>query len=176
VNAVPDTENKQAWCDKYGTEAEFSFSIGRMHDIGHPTFLNPAKRTDKYTHDLFTIFQTDLKTVRTPLFRARELFGIDPQYAVTFNVKDGIRYAKLYPNIIVIFDVLWEQQISMIISGVNYSVKPMHETYVGFLSDIRSAINLSGCKKIQYTRRINDTSGNAKESFVIDVRHLHKLK
>ena len=147
-----------------------------MHDIGLPTFVNPSKRTDKYTHDLFTIFQSDLKTVKTPLFKAKELFGIDPQFAVTFNLKDGVRYAKLYPFIVVIFDVEWKEQCSMTIGGVLYEVQPMHQTHAGFLSDIRNAIIKSGNQKIKYARRTDDTSGNAKESFVFDVRHLQRLK
>ena len=171
-----DTEDKLAWCDKYGTEAELSFAVGRMHEFGHPSYVNPLKKTDKYTHDLFTILPSDLKTVRTPLFKAMGLFGIDPQYAVTFNIKDGIRYSKLYPNIIVIFDVKWEEQLSMVIGGVRYEVKPMHQTYIGFLSDIRAAIEKSGKRKIQYARRKEDINGNAKESFVFDIRHLHQLK
>lgn len=171
-----DTEDKLAWCEKFGVETEVNFALGRMHEFGLPTYLNPAKRNDKYTHDLCTIFQTDLKTVRTPLFKSQEMFGIDPQYAVTFNVKDGIRYSELYPNIVVIFDVEWQRQCSMVIGGVNYEVQPMHQTHVGFLSDIRSAILKSGNKKIQYAKRMNDTQGNAKESFVFDVRDLQRLK
>jgi hypothetical protein len=171
-----DTEDKLAWCEKFGVETEVNFALGRMHEFGLPTYLNPAKRNDKYTHDLCTIFQTDLKTVRTPLFKSQEMFGIDPQYAVTFNVKDGIRYSELYPNIVVIFDVEWQRQCSMVIGGVNYEVQPMHQTHVGFLSDIRNAILKSGNKKIQYAKRMNDTQGNAKESFVFDVRDLQRLK
>jgi hypothetical protein len=111
------------------------------------------------------------------LFKAQELYGIDPQYAVTFNVKDGKRYKELYPNIIVIFDVLWdENSCSMTIGGTQYSVKPMHHTFAGFLTDIRTAITLSGDKKITYRNRVNDTSGNAKESYVFDIRKLHLLK
>lgn len=170
-----DTEDKLAWCEEYGIKAELAFAVRQMHEIGLPTFLNPEKVDNKYSHDLCTIFPTDLKSVGTPLFKAKELYGIDPQYAVTFNVKDGKRYKDLYPNIIVLFDVHWDQICSMTIGDRLYSVKPMHEVYAGFLSDIRAAIIKSGNHRIEYARRINDTSGNAKDSFVFDVRHLHKL-
>lgn len=173
---IEDTEDKLAWCEKFGGETEFVFASKRMHEIGLPTFVNPAKNQDKYTHDLYTIFPADLKTVRTPLFKSLELFGIDSQYAVTFNVKDGTRYAKLYPNIVVIFDVEWKTQCSMIIGSKNYQVQPMHQTHAGFLQDIRNAIIKSGNKKIKYSRRVDDESGNAKESFVFDVRNLQRLK
>lgn len=120
-------------------------------------------------------FPSDLKTVRTPLFKANDLYGIDPQFAVTFNEKDGRRYAELYPNIIVIFDVMWETT-EMIIGGLQYNVKPMHRTYVGFLSSIRQAIKMDGSQKIEYARRKDDESGNAKTSFVFDVRRLQEIK
>jgi hypothetical protein len=171
-----DTEDKLAWCEKFGTENELNFAISKMHDVGLPTYVNPAKKTDKYTHDLFTIFPSDLKTVKTPLFKAKELFDIDPQFAVTFNLKDGLRYTKLYPNIIVIFDVEWKDQCSMIIGGNKYEVQPMHQIHVGFLKDIKNAIIKNGNKKITYSKRVNDNKGNAKESFVFDVRNLQRLK
>ena len=175
-NNILDTEDKLAWCEKFGTDTEFLFAVNQMHEAGLPTYVNPAKKNEKYTHDLFTIFPSDLKSVKTPLFKAQELFGIDPQYAVTFNVKDGTRYSKLYPNIVVIFDIQWKDQCSMVLSGTKYEVQPMHHIYAGFLQDIRSAIVKSGKKKIAYSRRVNDTSGNAKESFVFDVRDLQRLK
>lgn len=169
-----DNEDKLAWCEKFGADAELAFAAGRMHQIGLATYLNPEKRENKYAHDLFTVFPSDLKTVRTPLFKAAELYGIDPQYAVTFNVKDGVRYKTLYPNIVVIFDVKWDV-CSMDINGVAYRVEPMHSTYAGFLQDIRAAILKSGNRKITYAQRVADTNGNAKESYVFDVRHLHKI-
>jgi hypothetical protein len=51
----------------------------------------------------------------------------------------------------------------------------MHETYAGFLADIRRAIMKGGNKKIEYARRVDDVSGNAKASWVFDVRLLQKL-
>jgi len=165
-----DTEDKQAWCT-YGEEKEDSFVKTRLSELGLAGFTNPAKKLDKYTHDLFVSFQADLKTVRTPLFKAHKLYGIDPQYAVTFNHKDVERYKQLYPNIIVIFDVMWEQ-LSKEIGGVVYTVKPMHITAAGFIHDIRRAVIRSGSKTINYARRVDDTQGNAKLSWVFDVRDL----
>lgn len=169
-----NTEDKLAWCEKYGEEAEHEFAVKRLHQLGIPGFVNPAKLTDKFTHDLCGIFQADLKTVRTPLFKANELYGIPAQYAVTFNEKDAIRYKKNYPNILVIFDILWEAT-EMQIGGTLYSVQPMHMTVAGFLGNIRRAIKAGGNKRIEYQRRVDDTAGNAKTSFVFDCRLLHRL-
>jgi hypothetical protein len=125
-------------------------------------------------HDLYVQFPSDLKTVRTPLFKSMELYGIDPQYAVTFNHKDAERYKDLYPNIIVIFDILWND-CRKEFNDVKYEVANMHLTVAGFLSDIRNAIIKSGSHRIDYTRRVEDTSGNAKSSWVFDARHLQKI-
>lgn len=170
-----NTEDKQAWCTEFGEKTELGFCVDRMFRLGVATWPNPEKRTNIYAHDLMSAFPSDLKTVRTPLFKANDLYGIDPQFAVTFNEKDGRRYAELYPNIIVIFDVMWETT-EMIIGGLQYNVKPMHRTYVGFLSSIRQAIKMDGSHKIEYARRKDDESGNAKTSFVFDVRRLQEIK
>ena len=86
-----DTENKQEWCD-YGDDAERIFAEGRLFQLGLGGHINPQKKTNPYVHDLYVQFPSDLKTVRTPLFKSMELYGIDPQYAVTFNHKDAERY------------------------------------------------------------------------------------
>jgi len=171
-----DTEDKFAWCEQYGDVVESAFCVNRLYDLGLSGYMNPEKKTNKYSHDMFMVFQSDLKTVRTPLYKAKELFNIDPQYAVTFNLKDAERYKKLYPNIAVVFDVMWDESLcSKTIGGQKYVVAPMHHTYVGFLTDIRNAIIASGNKKIEYQNRINDMNGNAKESYVFDVRKLHLI-
>lgn len=170
---IMNTEDKLAWCNK-ATADERAFSVERLFNLGLVGHINLAKKEDPYTHDLFIQFQADLKSVCTPLFKAQELYGIDPQYAVTFNLKDGNRYAELYPKIVVIFDVNWKE-LSKEINGNKYFVQPMHETYAGFLRDIGLAIRACGNKKIEYQRRLDDTSGNAKSSWVFDVRKLQKI-
>ena len=165
-----DTEDKQSWCD-YGDDAERHFVAGRLFDIGLGGHINPQKKTNPYVHDMFVQFPSDIKTVRTPLFKSMELYGIDPQYAITFNHKDAERYKEFYPNIIVIFDIWWKN-CSLNIGGQDYAVKDMHLTAAGFLHDIRTAIVKSGSCRIDYSRRVEDTSGNAKSSWVLDARHL----
>lgn len=161
-------EDKPAWCAA-GAQAEVEF-CQRLRKFGFGGGINIEKESDPFVHDLFLTLPSDLKSVRTPLFMARELYDLDPQYTVTFNVKDGQRYARLYPNILVVFDVRWDT-----LKWNHYEVEPMHRTYAGFLPDIRRAIKQSGSQRIKYQRRISDTAGNAKESFVFDVRCLSEL-
>lgn len=168
--------DKKAWCQEYGDKVENEFCVSRLYELGISGYMNPEKRENKYVHDIFAIFKADLKTVRTPFFMAQEKYGIDSQYAVTFNLKDGERYKKLYPNIIVVFDVLWDKyNCEKVINGKKYEVVPMHKTYAGFLEDIKNAIISCGKKTVEYQGRINDTNGNAKISFVFDVRKLQLL-
>lgn len=173
--ADPNTEDKLSWV-KVGVDRENEFVAVRALQLGIAAEINPDKESDPYTHDLRVRVQSDLKAVRTPLFKARELYGTDPQYTVTLNVKDYNRYADLYPDILVIFDVLWaDNKASMEIGGTLYRVAPMHETYWGFLSHIADAIEACGNQKHTYQRRVDDTDGNAKWSWVFDVRKLHRV-
>lgn len=168
-----DTENKTAWCKNAETD-EHAFAVNRLYQLGIAGSVNPTKRRDPYTHDLLVNFPADLKTIRTPLFKAQEIYGLDPQYAITFNRKDAERYQQLYPNIIVIFDINWTQTTKQI-GHTTYTVQPMHVTCAGFLHDIRRAITADGNHEHTYQKRIEDTAGNAKTSFVFDARHLHRL-
>jgi hypothetical protein len=171
----PNTENKMAWV-QVGVERENNFVAERAPKLGIAAEINPAKAEDPYTHDLMVRVVSDLKAVRTPLFMARELYRLDPQYTVTLNVKDYDRYADLYPDIVVIFDVLWaEDNIEREFNGTLYRVEPMHATYWGFLSHIADAITTCGNHKHTYQRRLDDTDGNAKWSWVFDVRKLHRV-
>ena len=169
-----DTEDKIAWCN-HGAVKEIDFANSRLFDIGLAGHINLAKKNDPYTHDLFVQFPVDLKSVTTPLFKAQELYGLDPQYTVTFNHKDALRYKEKYPNILVLFDINWETLDKEIGNHV-YHVGPMHITVAGFLSDISRAVKQSGMHKIEYKNRVDDTVGNAKISWVFDVRLLHPLR
>jgi hypothetical protein len=168
-----NNEDKLAWC-AYGEETEHVFSQQRLFDLGLAGHVNLEKKTNPYTHDLFVQFPVDLKTVTTPLFMAREMYDLDPQYTVTINHKDVTRYKQLYPNILIMFDVNWKE-LSKEINGNVYTVAPMTTTVAGFVSDVRRAVQKCGNKKIIYKNRIDDNSGNAKESWVFDIRHLHQV-
>lgn len=167
------TEDKSYWCQAYGPviEREFAASLAQH---GVSAGLNPAKEHDPYTHDLTACFPSDLKTVRTPLFTAQKYYSLDPQYAVTFNRKDMRRYMELYPNIIVFFDVHW-QDCHATLGAQTHRVNDMRLVAAGFLSDIQRAIIEDGRCLHTYQRRVNDQSGNAKQSWVFDVRRLHTL-
>ena len=175
--STPSNQDKRYWCEAYGITTEKLFVDTALEGLDVTGYINPAKEINKYTHDLYLQVQSDLKTVRTPFFKSMEYHGIDPQYAVTFNKKDALRYSDKYPNILVVFDVKWEpENCAKVIAEKPYQVDPMHLIAVGFLSDIAKAIREDGDQVIRYMQRQDDTAGNAKESYVFDVRRLHLLK
>ena len=75
----------------------------------------------------------DLKVQETPFFKAQDHYGIDPQYAVSFNGGDYVSYKKQYPEIDIYFWVNWKM-LEKEIGGRTYKVKPL----VGFYRAQRS--------------------------------------
>lgn len=162
-----DLQNKTLWCkDGEKIEEVFVSKYGQELDL----IINPAKKVNPYAPDLLKSneFIADLKTQNTPFFKANDLYGIDPTYAVVFNRKDAERYWKQYKEIIIYFWVEW------------HSVKFEMGRYsreVDFLNGVWSInfLELVNLLKLApehtYQQRVNDTKGNAKGSFVLDIRN-----
>ena len=175
VRADRSTEDKEAWC-RAAESSEREFVTGRLFDLGIAGWINLEKKNNKYAHDLNLNVRCDLKEITTPFFMAAELFGLEAQYAVSVNCKDMTRYRSIYPGIIVIFDVCWQDNLKMERGSMTYTVNAMRQTHVGFLDDIRRAVQKAGNKKHEYKNRRGDTDGNAKDSWVFDVRELQEMK
>jgi hypothetical protein len=152
---ITDTEDKQAWC-KYGEKLEREFVASKSFDFSSFR-INPDKETNPYTYDLVMENAADLKSCKTPWRLSDKLFNIPSSYAVTLDEKDVERYTLLYPTITLIFDVDYP------------TYKAVHFTD---LHRIKELIEQGKAYKHIYKKRINDTKGNAKTSFVFDVRHL----
>ena len=170
-------EDKQAWC-VYGESRERLFCAYLIR-FGITAIVNPEKKADKYACDLLIKYNNsvlqpaDLKSVLTPFFKADEHYGLDPQYAVTFNHKDGVRYRERYPDIVVYFDVLFRRELSIkTFQNEIKSVRPMHVVAMGSLNEVAAAIKACGNKEHRYKARVDDTCGNAKASWIFDVRKL----
>ena len=151
-----DTEDKKSWCEA-GSLAEKDFVATNKLE-GWGISMNPTKHKDPYTHDFMGIVPMDLKSIREPWRKSQELFGIPSKYAVSINKKDIVRYANLYPNIIVLLDVEW--------AGV----------YMLTMSRAKSLISNGKAKKHDYKNRRHDKQGNAKTSYIFDIRELDELK
>lgn len=152
-----DNEDKDAWV-RAGEEQEERFA-GPVLGSGAAVFANPAKKENRYTHDIFVVLPGDLKTVRT-LWRTAHRYGIDPQYAITLNKKDVERYQKFHPDIIIVWDI---------------DIPGFRSRRYSPLKDILKAVSSGHAKLHHYKNRVNDTRGNAKETYVLDARWFREL-
>lgn len=155
-----DTEKKQEWCE-IGAEFERDFVAGNKIN-GWAVAINPDKQSNPYGHDWTMVVPADLKTVSTAWRKSQELFGIPPDYAVSVNVKDFRRYSKKCPNVLIVIDA-------------RFSVESSGK-YLLTLPRAQWLIENGFAKRHEYMGRVYDTKGNAKESYVFDLRHLDKLE
>lgn len=173
-----NNEDKQAWCEAYGTDREARWADWARKNLDMDVTVNPDKVADKFTFDLlFNGKPADLKTVRTPFYLAQQMFGLDPQYTVTFNDKDAKRYRELYPDITVIFDVWFDSSTYQRPGEEPIFIQPMHLVAYGPLDGDRRSVSRaivdSGYHRHHYNARAFDTAGNAKSSWLLDVRKLY---
>lgn len=122
---------------------------------------NPEKDSNQYSYDMRISMPCDLKTIRTEWRLSEKLFGIDKKTAISINVKDVNRYNQLYPNIVIVLDV----QLP--------SYKKVHWTE---LTTINRLIRTGLAKKHTYKNRVDDSKGNAKESYIFDVKWFAEMK
>jgi hypothetical protein len=161
-------QDKTKWC-KDGERVEQSFV--RIHGEQLNIIINPEKTTNKYAPDLLNSKSGclgDLKTQNTPFFRASSLFGIDPTYAVVFNLKDRNRYRELYPSIDIYYWIDWIA-VKFQIGNKVTAVEPLYGVWRVNFKEFDKY--LDGAPLHDYMQRRNDTQGNAKSSYVIDIRN-----
>ena len=160
-----NTEDKRIWCD-FGARKEVAFVENIVPLLGRDIIVNPEKEHNPYAIDLVDRSSSkyaDLKTQNTPFFTAGQ-YGIDPQYAVTFNKKDYERYCEFYPMCDIYFHVQWEQT-----SYREIVVNPLSGVWVAKFEDMRRKIEMGRVPLHEYLYRKNDTV-NAKESYVFNLR------
>jgi hypothetical protein len=174
---VRDTEDKLAWCAD-GIEREKDFVVRVAPWLKLDVKINPEKETNPYAPDLLVNGKvSDLKSQTTPFFTAKRAFktpmrpeGIDPQYAVTFNRKDYLRYKEHYPSLDVYFWVEWRE-----LEGYSIKVRPLVGIYKVPFTQLAVSIENGDAKLHQYRRRVADQVGNAKDSYGFDVRDFETL-
>ena len=169
-----DTEDKRWWVD-YGKALEHKFVDLCVNMLGIDACINPAKQEDKLAPDLVVNGRVaDLKTQHTPFFLAQKFAGIPPTYAVTFNRIDYIRYNKLYPDIDIYFWIDWKVK-EMSIRGTVHTVDDHNGIYLLPFVEVSKLID-NGAYEHGYAKRIYDTKGNAKSSYVLDIRQFVRIK
>lgn len=163
-----DLQDKTKWC-KDGEKVEQSFV--RIHGEVLNISINPEKETNPYSPDLLNLttgIRGDLKTQNTPFFKSQYLYGIDPTFAVVFNLKDRERYIKLYPDIDIYYWVDWiAVKFSM---GSNTTMaQPLYGVWKTSFAELNKYLDKSELH--EYQQRKYDTKGNAKSSYVLDIRN-----
>ena len=150
-----DPQDKKAYV-KWGGAQESPFTK-RDAVKGWQFEMNPEKAHNPYAHDMFARVQIDLKTMDTQWKQSQRMFGIPSKWAVSINTKDFVKYAREYPNIIIVLDVRW-----------------LNAVYTITLDRARYLIGWSRAKRHFYKNRVDDEDGNAEDSFVFDLRDLDR--
>ena len=167
-------EDKSFWV-LAGEEKERLFVETVLPRLGFRGCINPAKTNNRYAPDLLVEGRpADLKCQRTPFFRAAELHGVDPQYAVTFNQNDFERYRTDSPSIDIYFWIHW-QQTERQIGGRRYTVEEMAGVWRASFPALRNAIEHRSVRSHEYLHRLFDQAGNAQASYVFDLRRFEFL-
>src|SRR5690606_20401686 len=113
-----------------------------------------------------------LKTQNTPFFTARK-YNCDPQYTVTFNRNDADRYRIEEPELDIYFWVDWiaveyfKKSTHKSYADTHVSVNPMNGVWKVSFKDLDAIIQDSPLH--EYQQRINDTKGNARDSYLINL-------
>ena len=162
-----DLQDKAVWCkDGYKKEEVFV----QLHGSSLGLIINPDKITNPYAPDLLnnqTSNLGDLKVQNTPFFKAEKLYSIPPKYAVVFNHKDRVRYNRDYPDIDIYYWVDW-LAVGFKMGNNRIDIEPLRGVWKISMKSLESLLKESDLH--EYQQRQNDTKGNARSSYVLDIR------
>jgi hypothetical protein len=159
-------QDKGPWCQAGATFEQVFIATYPQLNLQ----INPAKSNDPYAPDLLNNSNQklgDLKTQNTPFFQATQRYGLNPQFAVTFNVKDYKRYTALYPGIEIYFWVKWTAIKFEKNGQLDIGVQPMEGVWRADFSQVAQLCNSSPIHT--YAQRVNDDRGNARDSYVLSL-------
>lgn len=164
-----NTEDKSWWL-QHGLELEYQFVELCRNKLNVKAEINPAKSDSPAAPDLLVDGNiADLKVQNTPFFSATK-YSMDPRFTVTFNRKDFERYSALYPEIVVYFWVNWKQ-----LAWKDFRVQKLNAICKAEFSLITEQVASGNAIEHIYMHRRGDTKGNAKSSFLLDIRTFQKV-
>ena len=167
-----DTEDKESWY-KFGEKQEIEFLENIVPHLKMDIKLNPEKEADAGAID-FVVGgkRVDLKKQETPFFKSKKLYGLDPQYCVTFNTNDYRSYIKKYApkNTDIIFWVDWK-----VLEMFGINIKQMHGVWLINLEKIQEWVKSNKLSVVRYKRRIYDRRGNAPTSYLLNLLDMKLL-
>jgi hypothetical protein len=182
-DVIHNTEDKNWWL-KHGEVGEKDFVNVICPKIGLDGCINPNKNVDPTVPDLIVNGKlADLKSQNTPFFTAgkycKKVGGADvpfnPTYTVTFNKKDYERYSTLYPEIDIYFWVEWKEREYTSRNGKVINVSPLAGVWFSSFERLSELIKVYEYPLHSYLRRKGDIAGNAKESYLLDLKDLEEI-
>lgn len=173
------TEDKIAYCYHASDieEPKFVEFFNSLSYSGFKIQINPEKQNDKFTCDLLVNGDRgDLKTQDTPFYKAEDWYKLDPQWAVTYNEKDYLRYKKTYSSknipFYVVFDVKRKKEFN---TKYDVQITPMRGIFIADLRRLEFLIEKEKIPLHTYLGRVDDNQGNAKSSYIFDIRKLRMV-
>ena len=161
--AIADTEDKTWWIG-WGNKKEQDFLLLCAREGILPGIAaSPGSRF--YPEYTYQGRYLDLKAESTPFFLAQKHYGVDSNFAVSLNKSDVLDCTYKYQKCQLVFWVQWASEIKY---GV--AVETRHE--IRFLSYERMRELVSHAPVHVYQKRIDDKKGNAKESYILDLRDM----
>ena len=92
---------------------------------------------------------------------------MNPNFAVTLNKQDVMDCTIKYPECQIVFWVDWK-------ATTNFGVSVARQQGVWFLSYEHMLDLVADSPLHTYRNRVDDTKGNAKDSYVLDLRQMDK--
>ena len=179
-----NTEDK-AWWLREGEAREREFlELCAAQNILKGIIPNPERTaTRRYLPEYFYEGALlDLKDHRIPFFEAERTRGIPPRYALTLDEQDVIDIETKYPTCRLVFYVNWMavkyQKVAVDETGgervvKEISIQPLHGIWG--LTPARMKKLVADLRTHEYLRRKDDTRGNARTSYGIDLRRLTQI-
>lgn len=147
-----DLDDKPFWC-KHGEKQEEAF-IKRMSmmDTTYSVSIHPEKKNNPYHPDLLIkykdqTFVGEVKIKNSPLFYAKNQYGVDNQFGLTMDLKDSFNYNNLLQDgldLVIFIWVSWDahEMARVVEKGSKkfeqrYFVRPMEGIWVTRFSKLR---------------------------------------
>jgi hypothetical protein len=167
IQTNSDTEDKDWWVQE-GAKREILFVEQIAPKLGLIAEINPEKQENPYAPDLIVNGRlADLKSQTTPFYLSY-MYGVPSQYSATFNEKDYRRYKRFYPDLDIYFWLSWDKSVATL-NRIIHVVRPVDDVWVANFQQIENSIQW-GAAKHEYANRKNDTNGNARSSYILDMR------
>jgi hypothetical protein len=182
--ALHNTEDKEWWLrEGEAREREF-LDLCAAQNILRGIVPNPERTANrKYLPEYFYRGALlDLKDHRIPFFESERTRGIPPRYALTLDEQDVIDIEKKYPDCRLVFYVNWmavkyrkfavdENGGETLVKEI--SIQPLHGIWG--LTPARMKKLTADLRAHEYLRRKDDTRGNARTSYGMDLRRLTQI-